>query len=157
MTGGSLANTAATGPLFYVNNSTGVITLKGVKVTVASGTLVDASANSRWGKSGLNGDMTADEISTITATLQNSSALTGTINAAKMAKAINLTLDASSTWSVTADSTLTCLSDADGISGTTITNITGNGHTVTYDASACSALGGKTYTLNGGGELKPIG
>ena len=78
MTGGSLANTAATGPLFYVNNSTGVIMLKGVKVTATSGALVDASANSRWGNSGpnggnviltadgqnLSGDMTADKIST---------------------------------------------------------------------------------------------
>jgi len=30
MGGGSLANTATTGPLFYVTNSTGVITLQGV-------------------------------------------------------------------------------------------------------------------------------
>jgi hypothetical protein len=169
MTGGSLANTAATGPLFYVNNSTGEVTLKRVKVTAASGILADASANSRWGNSGsnggnfvltadqqtLDGDMTADNISTIAVTLQNNSALTGAINTAHTAKTASLSLDTSSTWTVTADSTLTCLSDADGISGTTITNITGNGHTVTYDASACSALGGKTYTLNGGGELKP--
>jgi hypothetical protein len=62
MTGGSLANTAATGPLFYVNNSTGVITLKGVKVTAASGTLVDASANSRWGKSGSNGGHAEEQL-----------------------------------------------------------------------------------------------
>ena len=43
------------------------------------------------------------------------------------------------------------------ISGTTITKITGNGHTVTYDEgnAANSALGGKTYTLSGGGTLTP--
>ena len=89
MTGGSLANTAATGPLFYANNSTGEVTLKRVKVTAASGILADASANSRWGNSGsnggnfvltadqqtLDGDMTADNISTIAVTLQNNSAL----------------------------------------------------------------------------------
>lgn len=48
---------------------------------------------------------------------------------------------------------LTNLTDSSGISGTTITNITGNGHTVSYDASlaANSALGGKTYSLVGGG------
>jgi hypothetical protein len=87
---------------------------------------VDASANNRWGNSGANGgnviltadrqtfsgDMTADEISTITATLQNGSALTGAINTAHTAKAVNLTLYASSTWNVTADSMLTCLADA---------------------------------------------
>ncbi len=169
MTGGSLANTAKTGPLFYVNNSTGVITLKGVDVTAASGVLVDASANSRWGAAGSNGgravltavgqtligDLTADAISTITATLQNGSTLTGAIDAAGAAQEVNLTLDASSTWTVTADSHLTCLSDPDGISGGAVTNIIGNGHTVTYDASACPALDAKTYTLSGGGELKP--
>jgi hypothetical protein len=155
--------------LFYVTNSTGVITLKGVEVTVASGTLVDASANSRWGNSGSNGgavlltadgqtltgDMTADNISSITATLENGSALTSAINTAQTAKAVNLTLDVSSTWTVTADSYLTCLSDAGGISGTAISNITCNGHTVYYDTSACPELGDEAYTLNGGGTLQP--
>jgi hypothetical protein len=170
MTGGSLASTAATGPLFYVNNSTGVITLKNVKVTAESGTLLDASANSRWGNSGsnggniiltadqqaLSGNMTADNISTIDVTLKNGSALTGALNSAHTAKTVNLALDASSTWSVTADSYLTCLTDADGISGTSVTNITGNGHTVYYDAASCAGLGGKTHYLNGGGTLQPL-
>ena len=55
---------------------------------------------------------------------------------------------------MTADSHLTSLTGAK-MSGTTITNITGNGRTVTYDksASANSALGGKTYSLTGGGTL----
>lgn len=63
----------------------------------------------------------------------------------------------SSSWSVTADSALTTLSDTGGISGTMITNIHGNGHTVTYDSilPGKSALGGKTYTLEDGGMLKP--
>ena len=67
-----------------------------------------------------------------------------------------LTLDGTSTWNVTADSHLASLMGA-LISGTTITNITGNGHTVTYDAgnAANSSLGGKTYALSGGGTLTP--
>jgi hypothetical protein len=147
-----------------------VITLKGVQVTAASGTLLQAAAG-RWGNSGSNGgtvlltaegqtlvgDMTADDISSITATLQNGSTLTGAINTAHTAQAVNLTLDGSSTWTVMADSYLTCLSDPDGVSGTAISNITGDGHTVYYDASACPALGGQTYTLNGGGTLQPAG
>jgi len=58
---------------------------------------------------------------------------------------------------VTADSVLTGLIDVSGISGTSITNIIGNGHDVTYDAglAANSALGGKTYTLVDGGHLLP--
>jgi hypothetical protein len=70
-------------------------------------------------------------------------------------KTVNLTLDSSSTWTVTADSYLTCLTDPDGISGTTVTNITGNGHTIYYNVSACTALSGQTYMLNGGGYLRP--
>ncbi len=169
MKGGSLAYTAASGPLFYVTNSTGVITLKGVTVIASSGTLISAAGNDRWGPSGSNGgtviftadgqtmagNMTADAISSLTLTLQNGSKLTGAINAEQTAKAADLTLDGASTWNVTADSHLTCLNNAEGISGTKITNITGNGHTVTYDASSCSTLSGKSYTLTGGGYLQP--
>lgn len=52
----------------------------------------------------------------------------GAIDAEDTAKSITLTLDASNAWTVTADSHLTYLTDPDGISGTTITNIIGNGH-----------------------------
>lgn len=169
MSGGSLAYTAS-GPLFYVTNTTAHINLKGVAVNAASGTLVRAEGTERWGTSGANGgtviliadaqtltgDMTADAISALNVTLQNGSALTGALNADQTAKEVVLTLDATSTWNVTADSYLTCLTDPDGISGTTISNITGNGHTVYYDSNACSALGGQTYTLNGGGNLVPM-
>ncbi|MEQ8169713.1 MAG: hypothetical protein ABRQ38_12550 [Candidatus Eremiobacterota bacterium] len=168
MTGGSLAHTAEDGPLFYVTNSTGIITLKGVNVTASSGIIIKASTGN-WGTSGSNGgkvnftadsqsltgNLLADSSSTITAVLQNGSALNGYINSANSASAINLTMDSSSTWNVTADSYLTCLTDTGGISGTTITNITGNGYTVYYSSSGCPELGGQTYTLNGGGSLVP--
>jgi hypothetical protein len=135
-----------------------------------SSVLVDASAG-KWGNSGSNGgtvlftadsqarsgSLTADDLSSITLTLQNGSSLTGAINAPHTAKAANLTLDASSAWNVTADSYLTSLKVTAGISGSRITHITGNGYTVYYDASACPDLGGNTYTLVGGGYLKPIG
>jgi hypothetical protein len=170
MTGGSLTYTDTTGPLFYVTNTKGNITLKGVNISAASGILVKAEGNDRWGTSGsnggtvilvadaqtLNGNFVADKISSITATLQNGSSLTGAINPDNTASASNLTLDSSSTWTVTADSYLSCLSDVSGISGTTISNINGNGHTVYYNASLCSQLNGKAYSLNGGGTLAPI-
>jgi hypothetical protein len=106
----------------------------------------------------ISGDSSA--LATANAADQNSPApiaskLTGAINAEHSARLANLILDASSHWNVSADSTLTCLNDANGISGSTITNITGNGYTVYYDSSVCTALGGQTYTLNGGGFLKP--
>lgn len=164
MTGGSLTSTGATGPLFYVNNSTGVIALKGVTLSAASGILVSAAAGA-WGNSGSNGgnvvltadtqaltgDMIADSISTIAVTLKNNSTLTG-----KLTKT-SISLDASSLWTVTGNSVLAALTDAAGISGTSIANIKGNGFTVTYDSSlsANTYLGGKTYSLAGGGSLAP--
>jgi hypothetical protein len=163
MTGGSLTDSDTSGPLFYVTNSTGTITLRGVTVSEASGVLLSAAAGS-WGTSGSNGgqatliadgetlagNVTADSISSATVKLTNASTLTGTLTNA------SLSLDSTSSWVVTGDSTLVSLSGA-VISGSSITNITGNGHTVTYDASdsANSALNGGTYTLAGGGTLKP--
>jgi len=162
MTGGSLS--AAAGPLFYVTNSTGIIRLTGVALSASSGVLVNAAAGS-WGTSGSNGgtarltatgqtlvgSLVSDGYSSISATLQSGSSLTGAVNSAA------LSLDATSAWYVTANSALTTLSDADGISGTAISNVHGNGHTVTYDSSLSgnSALGGRTYTLEGGGTLTP--
>jgi hypothetical protein len=169
MTGGYLSNTASNGPLFYVTNSTGNITLTNVDLKAESGTIVHAAANDRWGTSGSNGgtviltanrqkiegNMTADKLSTIKVTLQNNSALTGAVNSENTAKAVKLNLDQSSTWTVTADSYVTCLANA-GISDDSITNIIGNGHTVYYDSNACAELGAQTYTLIGRGTLKPV-
>ena len=169
MTGGSLAYSGSGGPLFYVTNSTGVITLKGVDVTVASGVLVKAAAGN-WGTTGsnggnvvltadgqtLSGDMTADSISTITLALENGSTWTGAMDSARTAKSIEVTLDSTSSWTLTGDSYVTTLAGA-AISGGSVTNIHGNGHTLYYDAgnSANRALGGRTYTLADGGYLKP--
>jgi len=163
MKGGSYTVTA--GPAFFVTNTNAVISLTGVTVSSVSDTLIKAAATDRWGTSGKNGgnatftadgetlkgSLSTDSISSIAATLKNRSSLTGSINSAA------LTLDASSTWIVTGDSALTSLTDSDGISGTSITNIYGNGHRVTYNGSlaANSALGGKTYTLANGGTLEP--
>lgn len=168
MTNGTLTYTPANGPLFYVTNSMGVITLKNVKITTGSDTLISAAAGN-WGSSGSNGgtviftvdqqalkgNLVADAISSISLNLQNGSTLEGAINAEHTAQSVSLTLDAASKWTVTSDSYLTQLSDSAGISGTTITNIIGNGHTVYYDSSANPSLGSKTYSLSGGGTLTP--
>jgi formate dehydrogenase assembly factor FdhD len=115
--------------------------MKDVKLSAASGVLVNAAA-SRWGRSGSNGghveltgdhqklagDITVDKISSAMATLKDHSTLTGAVHNAALA------LDATSEWKVTADSVLTSLTDKDCVSGDTITNIRGNGHTVRYKA-----------------------
>jgi hypothetical protein len=99
----------------------------------------------------LTGNLLTAGTSTISASLQNGTTLTGTVSRAALA------IDSSSTWKVTRDSTLTSLTDPSGFSGKSITNIVGNGHTVTYDAAlaANAKLADKTYTLTGGGQLKP--
>ena len=162
MEGGSFS--AHEGPAFYVTNSTGVISLTKVNISASSGILVKASTG-RWGRQGTNGgnailtantqtltgDLICDSASTISATLQKNSTLTGTIKGAA------LTLDATSSWNVTDDSTLTSLADPSAMSGQTIANIHGNGHTVRYETKnpANQWLNGKTYKLADGGQLVP--
>jgi hypothetical protein len=105
----------------------------------------------------LAGEIDADSSSVVELSLNDQSSLVGSIDPKDKAKEIDLTLDAGSTWRVTADSHVSGLSLAAGVTGQTITSITGNGHTVYYDPNAglSFALGGKTYKLNGGGYLKP--
>jgi hypothetical protein len=103
----------------------------------------------------LAGNVTVDVNSTAKFALHNQSTLTGALNSDNTAKEMELTLDATSLWNVTADSYLSCLTDVSGISGTSISNINGNGHTVYYVSASCPALNGKTYSLAGSGTLQP--
>jgi hypothetical protein len=149
MSGGSLK--AQGGDLFYVKNTTGAVTLTGVTVSnsanvinaVSKGKVTLTASGER-----LSGNVVTDSTSSAALVLSNASTLGGKINKAA------LTLDATSTWTVTADSTVTSLTGAT-ISGSSISNIVGNGHKVYYSksASANSYLGAKTYTLSGGGTL----
>ncbi|HWQ65817.1 MAG TPA: hypothetical protein VN372_02985 [Methanospirillum sp.] len=153
------------GPAFFITNTDANITLTGVTVTTGSDTLIKAAGTSRWGTAGRNGgfvsftadgetltgSLITDEISSIVANLKNGTSLTGAINTS------SLSLDSTSTWIVTGDSHLTSLTDPDGISGDTITNIIGNGFTVTYDTDLPEnyPLAGKTFSLKNGGTLRP--
>lgn len=161
MTGGAI--TAKAGPMFYVTNATGEIDISGTALTASSGNLVKATAD-RWGAKGkngghaiinasdeaLDGTLTADSVSSIILNLSKGSSWTGAATNA------TISLDASSVWKVTADTSLVALTDAVGISGDTVANITGSAK-ITYDPSnaANSWLGGKTYALAGGGSLQP--
>lgn len=166
MTGGSLK--AGAGPLFLITNTTTEVSFSNVKTENPSGVLIEADAK-RWGNSGrnggkltfvadrqvLNGDIQVDKISTVALTLKNGSKLTGAVNSDGKGKEMKLVLDKTSSWEVTEDSYLTSLDDKEGISGATISNIIGNGHTVYYDKKKASVLGGNTYTLAKGGTLMP--
>jgi hypothetical protein len=64
-------------------------------------------------------------------------------------------MDATSSWTVTANSHINGLITNPGISGTSVSNITGNGYDVYYTKSTNTALNGLTYTLQNGGYLLP--
>ena len=164
-TGGSLS--AAHGALFHVTNATAVITLHSVNTSATSGVLLKTASN-KWGTSGANGgkatlvaiaqklsgSVIVDTISTATLKLTNGSAWTGALDTAHTAKSATVSLDSTSTWTVTATSHLTSLTGLT-LSGSKVTNIVGDGHTVYYDKNANNNLAGKTYTLAGGGTLQP--
>jgi hypothetical protein len=154
--------------MFAADNTTATFALNNVTLTNNVDTLLEAMAltNGTSGKNGglvtftasgtaLTGNVIVDSISTATLMLSSGSSLSGAINTANTGSIVELSLDASSTWTVTGTSYLTTLSDSSGISGTTVSNIIGNGNTVYYKSSSNASLGGLTYTLAGGGFLKP--
>jgi hypothetical protein len=159
ISGGSLTSTA--GDAFYVtgetgNAASGTITLSGgAVISAGTGNILNVISSSAAiltaeGET-LNGNLVATGGSTITAALQNSTSLTGMINAAA------LSLDATSTWTLAGNSILTTVTDPSGISGLSVTNITGNGFSAHYDSTLPGNLylGGKTYSLVNGGYLTP--
>lgn len=164
MSGGSLSTTGSTrghfsgrsGDAFYVAQTTGTIALSGgASIRSANGVLLYVAKKGVAVLTASGEKLTGNVVlasggGSAAVKLTNGSTLTGTVSGA------GLTLDASSSWTVTANSTLAGVSGLQLDSGT-VTNIVGNGHTVTYDASAGAnaTLGGRTYQLTGGGTLTP--
>lgn len=157
--GGSLNVTA--GDAFYITGETGnaasaVITLSnGVSISASSGKIIKVLSGSTASLSAdgetLTGDLYADATSTLNITLKNSTSLHGSVQNA------GISLDATSSWTLTGNSILTTFVDPSGVSGTSITNVTGNGYSIHYDSSltANQYLGGKVYSLVNGGFLTP--
>lgn len=159
MEGGELS--AKSGPLFYVTNTHAQIDLSQAKLNAETGLLIRAAAG-RWGRTGQNGgqatvlarqqlltgDMVAETDSQIVLRLELGSVLHGAL------KHVAISMDNSSRWELSADSTVTAL-EADNLN--VLTHIISNGHTVYYEAAnpANAALGAKAYTLQGGGRLIP--
>jgi hypothetical protein len=140
MKGGSLVS--KNGDMFYVTNTQSVITLSGVKLTLADGTkLLQVSGNNSsrgWGKSGANGgkttfnlsgqtvagDIYVDTISELKMNISDASSYSGAINSDKtQAASLSVTLDSTSTWTLTADSYVTSFNGD-------MKNVVTNGHTL---------------------------
>ena len=157
--GGSLI--AMAGDAFCVTGETGhaataSITMSGgANVSAGTGNIMNvlSSSTASFTANGetLTGNFQADATSTLTATLQNGTSLTGS------AQKTSITIDATSSWTVTGNSVMTAVIDPAGISGFTVTNIIGNGHNVHYDSGLTGNqyLDGLIYSLVNGGVLTP--
>lgn len=164
--------------LFSVLGTKAAVTLTDVKVTNntttsanGQGILLTVSKSSAAGSNGgnaaftaqgvtLSGDVLVDSASAAQLQLLKDAAgagssLTGAINPANAGKAVGLTLDESSIWTVTATSYVTSLQGLD-IGNSTVNNIDGGGHCVYYSGSI-DVSGAQIYALSGGGFLAPAG
>ena len=154
------------GPMFFVTNTNARIYAEMTGFQYEGKELIRVGA-SHWGNEGQNGavlefignnqpmsgDITVDELSSVTMTLQNESHWYGSINEKKTAKSVKVGLDGKSTWSLSGDAHVNVLIDGD----TTLKNITGNGYCIFYDSAdpLNHWLEGKTFTLTGGGAVTP--
>lgn len=146
MTGGTLVS--KNGDMFYITNTNSVINLSGVDLTLAEDTyllLVSGNDGARgWGTVGANGgqaefnltgqtisgDILVDSISTLAMNIADASSFTGSINSdGAAASALSVTLDSTSTWTLTADSYLTAFNGD-------LANVVANGHTIYVNGTA---------------------
>ena len=114
------------GEIIFVTNTSTVIELENNEIinNDTDGNFMKISA-AKWGTSGKNGgevilnaknqkiwgDILVDNISTLDLSLKNGSTYSGTINNQKTAKTINITLDSSSTITLTGDSYINSLNN----------------------------------------------
>ena len=148
MTGGSL--TSLSGHMFHVTNTHAVITLSGVTLNNEGSNVLLSVCDDGWSGASNTAELAADaqalsgtvlvgSNSTLTMTLRNGSSFEGTFSG-EIANAkgsavsaeigtVNVILDSTSTWTLTAD---TYISGFDGDAG----NVTRNGYTLYVNGAA---------------------
>ena len=135
------------GDTIFVTNTTATISLTNNKIinNDKTGGFLRIQSG-KWGNSGSNGgnvilnsinqvidgNINVDKISTLIMKLSKNSKYTGTINSGNTAKSITLTLDNSSTLTLTSDSYITSLENADS----TNSNINFNGYKLYVNGKA---------------------
>ena len=138
------------GEIIFVTNTSTVIELENNEIinNDSDGGFLKVAA-AKWGTSGSNGgnvtlnatnqeivgDILVDNISTLDLSLKNGSSYTGTINGDNTAKTLNITLDSSSTISLTSDSYITSLNNE--VSDNS--NINLNGYTLYVNGTAITS------------------
>jgi hypothetical protein len=158
----SMLTNASSGPMFYVTNTTATASLENTDL-VQSGDVLANVTSGRWGTAGKNGgDFTlnaaneklkgkilANNISKVTLNLGSKASWTGSMNEDNAAKSASVSLKKNSSWTLTADSYITSITDED----TSFKNIKSNGHNIYYDKSSNPKLSGRSIKLAGGGRL----
>ena len=138
------------GEIIFVTNTSTVIELENNEIinNDANGDFLKISS-AKWGTSGKNGgnvtlnaknqkiegDILVDNISTLDFSLKNKSSYSGAINSENTAKTINVTLDSSSTLTLTGDSYITSLSNE----VTDNSNMNLNGHILYVNGTAITS------------------
>ena len=138
------------GEIIFVTNTSTVIELENNEIinNDTDGGFLKIGA-AKWGTSGKNGgdvvlnasnqkiegDIFVDNISTLDLSLKNGSSYSGTINSENTAETINITLDSSSTLTLTGDSYITSLNN----DVTDNSNINLNGYTLYVDGTAITS------------------
>ncbi|MEG0829380.1 MAG: hypothetical protein RSD88_01975 [Anaerovoracaceae bacterium] len=153
---GSTLKTKSIGPMFYVTNTPAKITLQNSNLIYTSGILAKASGDLalKGIHQKLKGDITCDNISTIDLRLTNDTTYKGAVNTKNSGGKVTVSLDKSSSWTVTNDSYVTTITNE----ATSCRNIKTNGSNVYYDPdnNANNWLKDNTITLLGGGKLLPV-
>ena len=132
------SNYYKTAPMFFITNTDAIINLTNTKLSYGSNLLISNKGTSEWGNSGSNGgnltlnatkqeltgNVEVDNISTLDLSLKNGSSFEGTINNQNTAKKLNIILDSNSSITLTGDSYVTSLENADS----SYSNINFNGY-----------------------------
>lgn len=161
----SKLTTTSSGPMFWTSGIKARAELKDSTLYYSSGILADITGNRKNGRTAggtftlkginqvLQGDISCDASSSASLYLTQKSIFTGAINKQNTASASTVSLDATSSWEMTADSYLTQFINEDCEMG----NIRSNGYTLYYDHNneKNKWLKGETYRLPGGGKLTP--
>jgi len=155
LAGGSVATEGTDSPCLLLSGG-GTISLAGVSLSASGSDLIAVlSGECKLLASGqaLSGAVSVADGATLLLALQDGSAFTGAFPAGPPARA-SVSLDASSTWTLTADCYVTTFVNADAMHQ----NIISNGFSIYYDSNAPenAALGGQSFLLPGGGFLAPL-
>ena len=160
----SILTNLSEGPMFFVTNTRADIYLENTKLNSNSEILLRSAAG-KWGAEGRNGgnttlncvnqelrgQITADNLSTVTLNLKGNSRFQGTFNGNFSAREANISLEKNAVWSLTGNARVDSLLDEDP----SLSNISSYGFNIYYNENRCPQFEGKIIPLPGGGKLEP--